>query len=304
MSWRKLGRVYVAAGERGWQQTHAFCPTVIDLGERLRVLCAFLDREKVGRVGYVDVDAANPMRVLDVSAEPALDIGAPGTFDDSGVTPLSVVRLADGRLRLYYAGWQLGVRVRYYLFTGAAESEDDGRTFKRVSQAPLLDRSDGELSMRTGGFVMAEGDKYRMWYCGGSDWVRAPDGTVRPHYLLRHLRSTDGVTWADHGEPVMVPRDDEHGYGRPAIVRDGGEYRMWMSVRYLSRGYRMGYATSTDGIVWDRRDVEAGLDVSEHGWDSEMVCMACVIDAPAGRLLFYNGNNYGETGFGVAVAVG
>ena len=152
MSWRKLGRVYVAAGERSWQQTHAFCPTVLDLGERLRVFCAFLDADKVGRLGFVDVDRADPKRILEVSAEPALDVGAPGCFDDNGVTPLAVVRLADGRLRLYYAGWQLGVRVRYYLFTGAAESDDDGLTFTRVSQAPVLDRSDGELSMRTGGF--------------------------------------------------------------------------------------------------------------------------------------------------------
>ena len=302
MTWRKLGRVYVAAGEREWQQTHAFCPTVVDLGDRVRVLVAFLDRERIGRLGYVDVDAADPLRVLEVSEQPALDIGAPGCFDDNGVTPLSIVRLADGRLRLYYAGWQLGVQVRYFLFTGAADSDDDGRTFQRVSQAPVLDRSDGELMVRSSGLAQRDEQGFRMWYAGGSDWVEAADGTRRPHYALRHLRSPDGIVWPDRGEVCIEPGEDEHGFARPAIVREGDEFRMWVSVRHLSVGYRMGYATSRDGIRWERRDEEAGLDVSPEGWDSLAVCLPCIRDTSAGRFMFYNGNNYGETGFGVAVA--
>jgi hypothetical protein len=302
MSWRKLGHVYVAAGERPWRASHAFCPTVMELGERLRVLCAFLDREKVGRLGFVDVDAADPRRVLAVSEQPALDAGAPGTFDDNGVTPLSVVRLADGRWRLYYAGWQLGVQVRYYLFTGAAESEDEGRTFRRVSRVPVLDRSDGELMVRTGGFVRHGPEGFRMWYAGGSQWVAGPDGVRRPEYALRHVRSADGLAWPASGDVCLAPRGDEHGFGRPAVLYEQGEWRMWVSVRYLSRGYRIGYATSADGLAWRRHGEPAGLDVSDDGWDSEMVCMPCIRDTPAGRVMFYNGNNYGETGFGVALA--
>jgi len=304
MSWRKLGHVYVAAGERPWRASHAFCPTVIDLGERLRVLCAFLDRDKVGRLGFVDVDPEDPTRVVEVSEQPALDAGAPGTFDDNGVTPLSVVRLPDGRWRLYYAGWQLGVQVRYYLFTGAAESEDGGRTFQRVAQVPVLDRSDGELMVRSSGFALPDGDGFRMWYAGGSEWVVAAGGVRRPEYALRHIRSADGLTWPASGEVCLAPGGDEHGFARPAIVRDGDELRMWVSVRFLSRGYRIGYATSRDGLEWERRDDEAGIDVSAGGWDSEMVCLPCIRDTPAGRVMFYNGNNYGETGFGVALAEG
>ena len=302
MSWRKLGRVYVAAGERDWQQTHAFCPTVLDLGERLRVFCAFLDAQKVGRCGYVDVSSDDPTVVIDVSAAPVLDIGEPGAFDDNGVTPLSVLRLSDGRVRLYYAGWQLGVRVRYQLFTGAAESTDDGRTFTRVSRAPVLDRSDGELSTRTGGTVHREGERFRMWYAGGSDWITTASGAVRPHYALRHAASADGLDWPRAGEVCLEPREHEHGFGRPAVVHEDGVYRMWCSVRRVDIGYRMGYAESADGLAWERDDARAGLDVSEHGWDSEMVCMAAVHDTPTGRYLFYNGNDYGATGFGVAVA--
>lgn len=304
MTWRKLGRVYVARGERPWQQTHAFCPTTIQLdGDRIRVFCAFLDAGKVGRVGWIDVDAGDPTRVIGVSAKPALDVGRPGTFDDNGITPLSVCRLDDGRLRLYYAGWQVGVNVRYYLFTGAAESDDEGETFSRVSEAPVLDRSDGELFVRSSVHVRRAESGWRMWYAGGSDWVERPGQPAKPTYALKYLESADGIHWGSEGRLCFAPRNgDEHGFARPGVIDDGDRLRMWYSVRLLSRGYRMGYAESVDGVAWERMDERAGIDVSADGWDSEMVCFPSIEQTRAGTFLFYNGNNYGETGFGVAIA--
>ncbi len=125
MRWEKLGLVYAPRGESVWAQAHAFLPTSRLLGDgRIRVYAAFRDREQVGRVGFVDVDARDPSKVLHVSERPALDVGEPGTFDDSGVSPVSLVE-HEGRLLLYYIGWQLGVKVRYALLMGLAES--DGR---------------------------------------------------------------------------------------------------------------------------------------------------------------------------------
>ncbi|MEP5069850.1 MAG: hypothetical protein ABJQ96_04225, partial [Crocinitomicaceae bacterium] len=61
-----------------------------------------------------------------------------------------------------------------------------------------------------------------------------------------------------------------------------------------------GYAESLDGIEWERKDREVGIDVSEAGWDSEMVCFPSVIKVKDKTFMFYNGNNNGKTGFGVA----
>jgi hypothetical protein len=303
--WRKLGRVYVADGQRPWAASHAYVPTTVRLREdRIRVYCAFRDGEGIGRVGYVDVDAEDPTRVVAVSERPVLDIGAPGRFDDNGVTPLSIVALDDGTLRLYYAGWQLGVRVRYFLFTGLAESRDGGETFQRVSQVPVLDRSDGEASTRTGGTVLpAPGGGWRMWYAGGSDWVAGDDvRPERPSYALRYAESRDGVSWPAAGTVCLEPADGEHGFGRPAVLVDGDRLRMWYSRRLLDVGYRIGYAESRDGREWVRMDDQAGIDVSATGWDSTMQSMASIEQTPAGTYLFYNGNDYGATGFGVAIA--
>lgn len=299
--WEKLGRVYVAAGERPWAQTHAALPTATMLDdETIRVYVAFLDRDKVGRVGYVDVEARDPRRVLAVSQEPVLGVGAPGTFDDNGVNPLWLLP-HEGRLYLYYVGWQLGVKVRYYLFVGLAASDDGGATFQRVSQTPLLDRSDGELFVRTAPCVRFDDGVWKMWYIGGDSWVEGR-GKQLPRYGLRYLESDDPTRWGRQGRLVMDVRGgDEHGFGRPFVLREGDRHRMWYSVRTISGGYRLGYAESPDGLAWQRMDDEVGIAPSSSGWDSEMVCYSFLQPTRYGTYLFYNGNNYGETGFGVAV---
>jgi hypothetical protein len=299
--WEKLGRVWVAAGEQPWARTHAALPTATMLDEeRIRVYVACLDEAKVGRIGYVDVAARDPRQVLAVSERPVLDVGAPGTFDDSGVNPLWLLE-HDGRLYLYYVGWQLGTRVRYYLFAGLAVSDDGGSSFARVSQAPLLDRRDGELFVRTAPCVRREGATWKMWYIGGDSWVEGR-GKQLPRYGLRYLESNDPRRWEGPGRLVMDVRGgDEHGFGRPFVVEEGGRYRMWYSVRTISAGYRLGYAESPDGLTWERMDEAVGIAPSATGWDSEMVCYSFLQPTRYGTYLFYNGNDYGASGFGVAV---
>jgi hypothetical protein len=59
-------------------------------------------------------------------------------------------------------------------------------------------------------------------------------------------------------------------------------------------------ADSSDLLHWTRRDDEAGIDVADAGWDSDMICYPEVV-AHDGRLfMFYNGNGFGRTGIGHA----
>jgi hypothetical protein len=302
VGWRKLGRVYVAGDEHDWALTHAYCPTSMLLDEeRIRVFVAFLDAEKVGRVGYVDVSAQNPLEVLEVSRQPVLDVGGPGCFDDSGVTPLSLCEGDEG-LRLYYAGWQLGVRVRYFLFLGLAVSFDGGASFQRASRAPVLDRSDAEPLIRTGAHVQRDGDCWRMWYAGGDSWV-SDGGKEVPSYPLRYLESRDGIEWGPSGEACLEPvAGAEIGFARPCIVEDAGRLRMWFSIRPAGgEGYRLGYAESDDGRHWERLDERAGIGLSDSGWDSEAIGLSCLQPTKYGTYLFYNGNGFGEAGFGAAL---
>ena len=76
---RKLGRVYCADGERPWAVSHAYCPTAL-LWTTSASACSVRSSTptRIGRCGWVDVDARQPDRVLAVSEQPALDVGAAG----------------------------------------------------------------------------------------------------------------------------------------------------------------------------------------------------------------------------------
>jgi hypothetical protein len=74
--WTKKGLVFATArdGVGGWMRHSALTPTPYRLDEeRIRVYAGFRDDEGTSRIGYVDVLARDPTRVLDFSREPALD---------------------------------------------------------------------------------------------------------------------------------------------------------------------------------------------------------------------------------------
>jgi hypothetical protein len=299
VKWRKRGLIYAPAGDMWWAREYAHLPTVDVLDDStLRVYFAGLDAERRGRIGYVDVDARDPNRVLHVSPEPILDIGEAGTFDDSGVNPACVLTAGRSKL-LYYIGWQRCERVPYMLFAGRATAED-GECFRDRTRAPVLDRTDEEPFLRSAMSIILEPSVWRAWYVSGLRWITV-GGRQYPQYVIRYAESPDGLAWVSRPGICIGPTDDtEFGFGRPWVVKTAVGYEMWYSIRSTVRSYRIGYAVSRDGFTWQRRDDERGIDVASSGWDSEMICYPCVVDVAGRRYLFYNGNGHGATGFGYA----
>jgi hypothetical protein len=82
------------------------------------------------------------------------------------------------------------------------------------------------------------------------------------------------------------------------VLFDSGLYHMWYS--YRGAAYRIGYAWSSDGTRWVRRDDLAGIDVSAEGWDSEAICYAHVFRFEGELYMLYCGNHYGRDGLGLA----
>lgn len=301
MKWRKLGRVWAPDGSQPWAMTHAFLPTPELRGSLIRVYCTTLDAARVGRISYVDIDADDPTRVVAVAPAPLLEPGELGCFDDNGVNASSVLDWR-GRKWLYYIGWQRTVRVPYMLFGGLAVSTDGGASFRRVQRVPVLDRTDAEPFSRSAPYVLADGDRLRMWYWSCREWTAVPG--AEPHYNneIDYAESDDGSGWTVVARGVLRAdgRAGDYSVGRPWLVRDGATYRLWVSTRSHSAEapYRIEYAESADGLSWQRRP--SGIDVSPSGWDSEMICFPAVVDAGGRRFMFYNGNRHGATGFGVA----
>lgn len=224
-------------------------------------------------------------------------LGSLGAFDDSGVTSSCAVD-HDGRLSLYYTGWNRGVTVPFYLAIGCAVSEDGGRSFARVSDAPVLGRTASDPYLAASPCVLIESGMWRMWYVSGTEWYTEGD-RVRHRYHIKYAESADGLNWRSDGLVCIDYRDaTESAIARPCVLRDGDLYRMWYSWRGDS--YRIGYAESLDGFSWTRLDDEVGI--SPVGvWDSEMQAYPFVFDRDGSRHMLFNGNGFGATGIGHAV---
>ena len=80
---------------------------------------------------------------------------------------------------------------------------------------------------------------------------------------------------------------------------------MWFAHRGTKKysTYRIGYASSSDGKKWLREDHKSGISTSsnKNDWDSESICYPYVFEYKNKRLMLYNGNNYGQSGFGYAI---
>lgn len=279
-------------------------PTPLLLEDKLRIYLGFCSDENVGRIGYVDVDLDNPQKILKVSESPVLDIGTKGAFDDNDVVPISILQ-EDGKIYLYYVGFQLGVKVPYYMFTGLAISEDCGDTFYRYSKVPVLDRNSEELYARCGTNIVKDNGIFKAWYIGSIDngWTlkEGYNAKLKPLYSMRYMESDDGVHWSGEITSCMKFKNaDEHGFERPYVWKENDIYKMLYSIRTYSRGYYIGYAESVDGLEWQRKDEQAGIGLSDFGWDSQNLSYPYLYKYKNKTYLFYNGNGCGKSGFGYA----
>jgi hypothetical protein len=283
-----------------WAQHSAITPTpVLRASGEIRVYAGFRDQNGVSRIGWVDVASDDPTRILGISAKPALDIGRPGCFDDNGVILGDVVD-DQGALTLLYVGFQLVEKVKFLAFTGLARSHDRGDTFERVSEAPILDRADEGLCFRAIHSVMREGDRWHAWYGVGSEW-RMLDGLPYPSYHIRHVEGADLETLPDNGTECIRSNSREYRIGRPRVYRMEGKLVMYYTAGTTEGSYLAGFAESADGVNWERMDHKLGIAPSSQGWDSTALCYPALLEVSGRTYMFYNGNDMGKTGFGVAV---
>jgi predicted GH43/DUF377 family glycosyl hydrolase len=299
MKWIKQGLIYRTHG-LNWATNSALQPTPLMINEDIiRLYVGMRDDEGRSRIGFVDVNSQNPSQVLRVSEKPALDLGMAGAFDENGVVPCAIVR-RDEEIRLYYAGYQLGQKVRFYVFSGLAISTDGGETFTRYKKVPVCDRTDDEFLFRVIHTIFEENDIWKAWYGAGDAYELSADGYQLPRYNIRYMESPDGIDFKNAVPKVaLYCRENEYRIGRPFVIKKNGLYQMFFAAADRRTSYRLAYAQSADGLNWTREEV--GIDVSASGWDSEMMSYPSVVMTEANTFLFYNGNNYGRDGFGYAV---
>ncbi len=299
MKWIKKGLIFKPKGKLDWMVTHAAVPIADRIeGDLYRIYFATRDKENRSHTAYIEIDIKNPKKTLYISENPVLKPGALGTFDDSGAMPSWIINYNDKKY-LYYTGWTLGVTVPFYFYIGLAISGDRGKTFKKFSKVPILGRINFDPYLTASPCLIIENGVWRMWYVSCVGW-KIENDKLKHYYHIKYAESKDGLNWERKGIVCIdFKSDDEYAISRPCVLKDNDIYKMWYS--YRGGSYRIGYAESTDGINWVRKDEEAGIDVSDSGWDSEMIEYAFIFGHKGKKYMLYNGNGYGKTGFGYAI---
>jgi uncharacterized repeat protein (TIGR01451 family) len=118
-------------------------------------------------------------------------------------------------------------------------------------------------------FVLVEGGVFKMWYTGR--------GTTGPVNQIGYATSPDGSVWTKHaGNPVMsvgaVGQWDSARVREASVVHLGSTYHMWYGGTDNHPIYRIGYATSPDGLAWTKNAANPVLGVgAANAWDDTTV---------------------------------
>lgn len=161
-----------------------------------------------------------------------------------------------------------------------------------------------EGDFRFDNHVLRTESGYRMYF----SW--------RKHYAIAVAESADGVNWTEP-ELVLTPRPEtgwEDDVNRPAVIYREGMYHMWYSGQTAGREFSsttwtdvyleaasnedgtsaIGYATSTDGYHWQRRDTPV-LEASSPWEKQSLMCPTVLWDE--GRQVYriwYSGGGWFE----------
>jgi len=310
--WKKLGRTFIPQNvpDREWLKEFAQAPATLLFDEFVRVYfsCRPLpdaNGQYVSYSSFVDFDRSDLTKIVRVADSPILELGQIGTFDEFGTYPVSVIRNGSEVLA-YYGGWTRCESIPFTVSIGAAVSHDNGETFTKFGSGPLLTCDINDPFVLSGPKIRRFARKWYLWYVAGTKWQRF-EGRSEAVYKIRMAVSDDGLHWVRGGGNILEDRlDSDECQASPDVFYYANRYHMFFCYKHGSnfrrndRGYRLGYAVSTDLKNWSRDDAQAGLEMSEQGWDDQSLAYPHVFEVDDQVYMLYLGNEFGRYGFGLA----
>jgi hypothetical protein len=299
--WIKLGLIFSPDGIPRHPKllTHAANPLPLLLnGDVYRVFFSGRDAANRSSVGAVDVDVVK-RQLVETHFSPVFEHGSPGSFYADGVSIGSCYTVRDKRYMLFM-GWQNSAHMHW--------RGDIGRLLVDSKLILTLDSSEpffgvdptDPISLSYPWVIDAGNCEFQMWYGSTLAW---DTGNGEMLHVIQQASSRDGHFWTRKGLAVPYQFGVAQAFSRPTVVRGtGGDLEMWFSYRgKRGQTYRIGFARQRFDGRWELLLDQSGIDVSASGWDSEMIEYPYVFDHLGERYMFYNGNGYGRSGFGLAI---
>ena len=288
-------------------QSHAANPLAVHLDtDTYRVFYSGRDAENRSSVGYVDIDLIK-REVMYVHPNPVFSYGPADSFYSHGVS-IGNCYECDGQRYMLFMGWQIRDGDHWRGDIGRLKLGKDLSTLELDGEHPLMTVDDTDPISLSYPWVerapASSSAKFHMWYGSTHAWSAENGEMIHP---IHHATSPDGHTWQRHGLSIPFGINTAQAFSRPTIIPAeesiDGRNHMWFSFRsgIANEKYRIGYASSEDCMRWELHNEKAGIAVSPSGWDSEMIEYPFVFKHKGKHYMLYNGNEYGKTGFGLAI---
>lgn len=296
MQWIKKGQVFQCSNTHPLLVSHASNPLPVFLkGDIYRVYFSGRDVQNKSSVGYVDWNVETG-EIFKEAEAPVFTFGKENSFYSHGVS-IGNLYANNGNDYILFMGWNIPENQHWRGDIGRLKIKDS--VFEICPDSPFLGTDVEDPVSLSYPFVVWHEDKYKMWYGSTVDWY-TENGEML--HVIKYATSLDGENWTKHGIAIPYELGEAQAFSRPTVLIDAKGYHMWYSYRKGDgTKYRIGYAYSSDGIQWERKHDQVGIDVSEQGWDSEMICYPFVFQHNDKTILLYNGNNFGKEGFGWAI---
>lgn len=314
MKWKKIGKIFDPTMYNLTNNCYEFAksPQTLIFEDFIRIYFSSVEKDKIGKylshVSFIDIDR-NFKNIINVSSDTVIELGALGCFDEHGIFPMNVLRVKD-KIYAYTTGWNRRVSVSTDASIGLAISNNNGLSFNKVGNGPILSASLNEPFLVGDAFVTIYNDTYYMWYIYGNKWIfDIFENVYQRVYKITYAKSNDGISWEKSGNKIITDKLNENEcQALPTVIYYKNKYHMFFCYREATnfrnnkdRSYRIGYAYSDNLINWIRDDDIVGIDVSDEGWDCDMICYPHVFKCDDNIYMLYNGNEFGRYGFGLAV---
>jgi len=301
--WEKLGQLFWPDPKNYKLHpkllTHAANPLAFHLHDDVfRVFYSGRDGRNRSSVGGVDIDIVK-RKVIKYYEEPFFQHGKPGTFYADGVS-IGCSYAVNQTKYILFMGWQ-NPRDKHWRGDIGRLVVNSDLSLSLESEIPHLGCNEIDPISLSYPWVEPSGNGgFDMWYGSTKSWDA---GNGEMIHTINHAYSVDGHTWERKGLAIPFEKGNFQAFSRPTVLRRDSSYNMWFSYRSGSgEKYRIGYAQSNDAISWSTDLIKnAGIDISASGWDSEMIEYPYAFNHKESTYMLYNGNNFGITGFGLAL---
>lgn len=287
--WQKKGLLIKTNPKNKWMCSY-LGPSYAILRNKRYIDIYFSARNKknISSIGKITFDTKLKKKT---NCKKIFSVSESKSSDRHGVSYPTILKFKN-KTYLYYVGWK---KNKLFKFENnlllAIKKKDKFYRIKNVINAK--DSTFGSGSC----FILKKGRIFMMWFTSFLKRNKKKKNSLHYEYTIKLATSYDLINWkVKPNNCINFKSKTENAISKPTILYKNYKYHMWYC--YRGKKYKIGYAVSSDGYKWIRKDNRIQFIGNNYKWDNLEKCYPSVIEVNKKLYMFYSGNNYGKNGIG------